>query len=266
VKNGQSYRALPWYTTDEDPRDVAAAIGVSRDTIEFDLTDGYGYTYAGPAMHKVLAALARPDVTPTLSGRVHTVATGLLAAVQDERLPSTILTDRSPFETVALVTYLCGVAEGEMPWHITEWVICHHATLADLPSEPSAVRDFPPCLAGAERARLWPDSLELPVIRRDSDGTELREGERVSLRVQVTHSKTLRWSTVRDIEVPADRVSYLLAYPRELRKFVEDHGCADDRDQYGNAEIVDTHLDDAVHVGPDIPLTYPEDLEEDIAP
>ena len=265
MSESDAYQRLPWHDTKEDAELVAATVGIGHDTLEFDLADPYGYTYDGPEIYKVLGALARADITPTLSGRVHDVASGLLAALQDERLPRTTINDRSPFETVALVTYLCGIAEGRSPWQITEWIVCHQHMLAALPAIPRVDKDFPPYLADPLRHPLQPNALALPIVQNNARGAGPDGDGWLSIRVRVTHSQTVQWSTVRDVEVPADRVNYLLLNPGALRNFLCEHGWRDYRDQYDNSTPVDSSLDDAVHVGPDAPLTYSDHREGTIA-
>ena len=250
---------LPWYGTEEDTDTVAAAAGISPYTTEFDLRDAYGYTYDGTRTVKVLAALARSDITPTLSDRVHTVAFALLAALQDKDMPQTVIDrlDRTPYEMVALVTYLCRIAESEYSWFIVDWIICFAEHLASLPAIPYAERDFPPHMVESRRDRLYPDRPTFPLLRHHSHHNAADQRWPVTLRVKITHSETIRWTTVRDLDVPAEEANYLLADPAALAKFVERHGWKDTHERYDAAEILETDLDDVIHVGPTAPLTYP---------
>jgi hypothetical protein len=249
-----------WYCTDENIEQVAEAAGISRDTSEFVLADAYGYTYKGTRAVKVLSALARADITPTLSHRVHAVAFALLAAVQDERMPTTSIVrlDRSPLELVALVTYLCRVVEAERRTDIIEWIIRYHHALAALPPIPGVDRDCPPFMIDYKADYLTTQPLARPVVQTDADSEDPDAFNWVTLRVKITHSETIQWSSVRDLEVPSDRVNYLLADPNALVEFVEETGWSDDHDQYDNSTTVNTSLDDVVHVGPGTPLTYPQ--------
>jgi hypothetical protein len=252
-----------WYCTDENVEQVAEAAGISRDTSEFELTDAYGYTYEGTRAVRVLSALARTDITPTLSHRVHAVAFALLAALQDERMPIASITrlDRTPFELVALVTYLCRVVEAERRADITEWIIRYHRALAALPLIPHADRDCPPFMIDYKPDRITPQPLVRPAVRRAADSDDADAFDWVTLRVKITHSETIQWSSVRDLDVPSDRVNHLLADPDALVDFVEENGWSGEHDQYDNSTTVDTSLDDVVHIGLGVPLTYPQYTE-----
>ncbi|MFC0433390.1 hypothetical protein [Kutzneria buriramensis] len=252
---------LPWHSTTENTDQLAAAIGITCDTTKFELTDAYGYRYDGPRALKVLSALARPDITPRLSDRVHAVAYALLAVFQDDRLPRDALAqlDREPYELIALVTYLCAVAEGREPSHLIAWILRHHVLLAALPAIPLVDRDFSPSYWDPPHDRPGSRTLGLPAVHRDHAGDGPDGVDWVTVRVKITHSDTIQWSTVRDLDVPAERVNHLLTDPDALHLYVEHNGWDDDLDQYDNSDTVSSTLDEVVHVGLGTPLTYPAD-------
>ncbi|MCK2240034.1 MULTISPECIES: hypothetical protein [unclassified Crossiella] len=79
-----------------------------------------------------------------------------------------------------------------------------------------------------------------------------------TMRVQVVHTETLEWTTVTDVEFPAQQAQRMRDDPRVLRRALEQdwsswHG---ECDWYRAREVAD-HLVSAEIVAPDTPLTNP---------
>ncbi len=112
---------------------VARAVGITPATRRFVLRDEYGLPYDGRQYDLVLAALSRPDRTPTLDARLHTVAYALRKSMTSGRMPAASenrIAEYSPYQLCALVarvandcleTTVGGICDG--------WIAAHHVEL-----------------------------------------------------------------------------------------------------------------------------------------
>lgn len=113
-------------------RELAAAISVGPRSKGFTLRDADGCPYDGGRTDLVLAALSRPDITPGLPGRAHTVAYAVRKSLVTARMNSAAacqLMAMSPYRVCALVaavirecpeTTTGGICDGWLPGHIAE--------------------------------------------------------------------------------------------------------------------------------------------------
>jgi hypothetical protein len=161
------------------------------------------------------------------------------------------------------VTYLCRVVEAESRPDIIEWIIRYHHALAVLPANPQVDRDCPPFMIDYRQDDLTPQALKHPTVHHAAGTEDPDAPDWATIRVKITHSETVQWTSVHDLDVPADRVSHLLADPNALVGFVEENGWYNDHDQFGNSTTVDTSGDDVIHVGPHIPLHTSNDTGRD---
>lgn len=242
---------------------VARSAYIHPRTRHFPLTDRHGFTYQGRTAERVLAALGRADITPTLPDRVHHVAYGLLVALTDEHMPNdsaVALLARTPYQLAALVAYLCAVVDADQSEAITEWVHRHHAYLAALPSIPNPQRSYPVPLEPVMVACTPAPTATLiasPTAGNDI-GTPMHD-RRTQIRVRVIHSMTVEWITVTDIPVPPDRVNTFLSDPADLWSYVdEDWSMFNKQCRWRDAATIADSLDDVTVVGPATPLTYPK--------
>lgn len=231
---------------------LATAVGLGDDE-NYTFTDESGVAWVGRAAHLVVAAVARPDVTPNLAPNDPRAAHHLRGVA---RVVATWFTcEHTDPEHAAAFAALA-------PWRVCE-IVAHVAEYANLePLErigPAGLRRYTSYLLGD----FDPNGYDFP---RDVEESTTRLGgwrleitpvtpdgaDKVELRIHVEASKVMSWSFVAPLELEATELNDVLMDVGLLSQ------CIEISDYLTSERSVTDDSETRVEiVAPTTPLTYP---------
>lgn len=121
--------------TAEKPADIARAAKITPRTKKVEIRDEYGFVVSNGDRRyaTVLAIIARSDLTPDLSSRIHTVAYALRKCMVSARMPATSenrIAAYSPYQICALVARIAAeCTETTIGGICDTWLLANHESL-----------------------------------------------------------------------------------------------------------------------------------------
>jgi hypothetical protein len=116
-------------------REIAAAAGIGPRTKKVVIRDEYGFNVSGQARRyaDVLAILCRPDLTPDLPDRIHTVAYALRKCMTSARMAAESenrIAAYTPYQICAVVARVANECPETTIGGICDiWLLRHHTEL-----------------------------------------------------------------------------------------------------------------------------------------